>query len=146
MFSATEYEYIKGLTENYYNQGYQHYLCITNNPIDYSSTNNTYDIICYYSKDNLSINNNNLNVPSNSIKCEFDSNNYSTNNTIDKLVCNNFNGNVELDTKEYIYSNLNNYSDILGNKLDINNQRTIGLSILAVLIIFSLYKFIRNFV
>lgn len=146
MFSATEYEYIKGLIENYYNQGYQQYLCITNNPIDYSSTNNTYDIICYYSKDNLSINNNNLNVPSNSIKCEFDSNNYSTNNTIDKLVCNNFNGNVELNTKEYVYSNLNNYSDILGNKLDINNQKTIGLSILAVLLIFSLYKFIRNFI
>lgn len=47
MFSATEYEYIKGLTENYYNNGYQHYLCITNNPVDYGSTNNVVDIYCY---------------------------------------------------------------------------------------------------
>lgn len=86
-----------------------------------------------------------MNVPNNSIKCDFDSNNYSTNNTIDKLVCSSFNGNVELSTKEYVYSNFNGYSDILGNKLDINNQKTIGLGILSVLIIFFLYDFIRRF-
>lgn len=142
MFSANEYQYIQGLTENYYNNGYQQYLCITNNPVDYGSTNNVYDIYCYYSKDELKITNNKLTVHNNSIKCDLDSNNYSTNNTIDKLVCNNYNGTVDLNTKEYIYSNLNGYSDIISERNYISNFNLIFLSILSILILSFLYKFV----
>lgn len=145
MFSTGEFEYIKGLTENYYNNGYQQYLCITNNPVDYSN-NNVYDIVCYYSKNNLTITNNNLSVTNNSVKCEFDSNNYSNNNTIDKLVCNNYNGNVELNKKEFIYSNIVGYSDIINERKYVEEEKLIGLSIMSVLIILMLYQFVSRII
>lgn len=150
MFSATEYEYIKGLTENYYINGYTNYLCITNNPTTNYTNNNVYDIICYYSKDILTITNNNMNVSDNSFKCEFDSNNYSENNTIDKLSCNNYSGNVSLNTKEFVYANINNYSNIISDyELKNNyykNSSLYILSILAIIILIFLYKFVSRII
>lgn len=143
MLSATEYQYIQGLTQNYYNNDYQQYLCITYTPDNYSN-NNIYDVICYYSKDNLSISNNILSVPTDSIKCEFDSNNYSDKNTIDKLSCNSYSGNYTLNQKEFIYSNLNGYSDIIPERNYINNFNLIFISILSIIIIFFLYKFVSK--
>jgi hypothetical protein len=143
MFSTSEYDYIYGLTSNYFDKGYRHYLCITNNPI----TNNTYntpDVYCYYSKSNLSISNNVLTVPNNSIYCAFDSNNYSTNNNIDKLDCVSFSGSTSLSSKEFIYSDLSGYADIMSNYRFNYNLNFISISILCVLILLFLYKFTSN--
>lgn len=147
MFSTGEFDYIKNLTLDYYNHDYISYLCITNNPTNYSN-NNVYDVVCYYSKEELSITNSQLILPANTIKCEFDSNTYSDNNTIDKLSCTETTGTPTLSKKEYIYSNVGNYSNIISeyenSNLFYNNSYLALLAILAVFIIFFLYKFISK--
>ena len=147
MLSTGEFDYIKNLTINFYEKGYENYLCMTNNPTNYSN-NNVYDVICYYSKENITIENSQLSLSTNSEKCEFDSNSYSDNNTIDKLVCDPFSGNVSLSTKEFIYSNLDNYSDIIAdyslNDIYFKSSFIAILAILSIVIIIFLYKFISK--
>lgn len=140
MFSTGEYDYIKNLTLNYYNQGYQHYLCITNNPTNYTN-NNVYDIYCYYSKEPLTLNSYELTLPGNTQKCSFDSNNQSENNTIDKLICESTSGTITLDSKEFIYSNTGNYSNIIA---DHTQSNLILLGILAILVITFLTRFVSK--
>lgn len=140
MFSTGEYDYIKNLTLNYYNKGYQHYLCITNNPTNYTN-NNVYDVYCYYSKDSLTLENYNLTLSENSQVCSFDSNNKSDNNTIDKLICESTSGNITLDSKEFIYSNTSNYSNIIA---DYTQPNLILLGILAILVITFLTRFVSK--
>lgn len=144
MFSTGEYDYIKGLTLNYYNQGYQHYLCITNNPTGYNSTNNVYDIYCYYSREPMTLNDYQLKLPSSTKKCSFDSNNYSENNTIDKLICEDTSfDTITLDTKEFIYSNIGNHSNIIA---DYSRYNLVFLSILTILILTFLVRFVSKIV
>lgn len=149
MLSTGEYDYIKNLTINFYDKGYENYLCITNNPTSYSN-NNVYDVICYYSKEDISITNSQLILSGNTEKCEFDSNSYSDNNTIDKLVCATTTGTIDLSTKEYIYSNLDNYSNIISdyelNDIYFKNSYLVMLSILSILIIIFLYKFVSKII
>lgn len=141
MFSTGEYDYIKNLTLNYYNQGYPHYLCITNNPTGYNTNNNVYDIYCYYSKDKMQLNSYELSMSNKTKKCSFDSNNYSDNNTIDKLVCEDITGTITLDSKEFIYSNVGNYSNIIAEQTSSN---LILLSILSILVITFLVRFVSK--
>lgn len=147
MFSTTEYDYIKNLTLDYYNHDYTSYLCITNNPTNYNN-NNVYDVYCYYAKEPMSITNSQLVMPANTIKCELDSNNYSDNNTIDKLTCTETTGTASLSTKEYIYSNIGNYSNIIAeyeNNTTFYKSAYLGiLSILSIIIIIFLYKFVSK--
>lgn len=146
MFNTSEYEYIKDLTVNYYDNDYTNYLCITNNPKSHNY--NVYDVFCYYSKDNINLSNNILSLSDNSILCKLDSNNYSDDNTIDKLVCNSTSGNVELSNKEYIYSNLDNYANIIGdyqaNDTFYKSSYIVILSILSILVIIFLYNFVSK--
>lgn len=146
MFSTSEYNYIKDLTVNYYDNDYTNYLCITNNPSSHNY--NVYDVFCYYSKDNINISNDILSLSDNSILCKLDSNNYSENNTIDKLVCNSTSGNIELSSKEYIYSNLDNYANIIGdyqaNYTFYKSSYIAILSILSILVIIFLYNFVSK--
>lgn len=146
MFSTGEFDYIKGLTLNYYDNGYLHYLCITNNPINLSSNNNVYDVYCYYSKEKMEVSNGNLSLPSDTVECSFDSNNYSSNNNIDKLVCESTSGTVSLSSKEFVYSDSFGYSDIISDYKQVyqfkDNFHLIGLSILSILIIIFLHTFI----
>lgn len=145
MFSTSELDYIKSLTEKEYNNGNKYYVCITNNPIGINNNNNIYDVMCYYSKDKIIENTNNFVIPNNSRKCSLDSNSYSTNNTIDKLECVNFNGNVTKNTKEYVYSNVGEYANIIQEYQENNdfiyNIFMVGLIILSVMII---YKILEN--
>lgn len=147
MFSTGEYDYIKNLTLDYYNHDYTYYLCISNNPTNYSN-NNVYDVNCYYSKKPMYITNNQLVLPTNTIECNFDSNNYSDNNTIDKLTCSDSTGTVSLSTKEYVYSNIGNYSNIIADYENTNtfynSLELISLSILAMIVILFLYKFVSK--
>ena len=147
MFSTSEYDYIKNLTINFYDRGYENYLCITNNPSGYSS-NNVYDVVCYYSEEDMSITNSHLVLPANTEKCELDGNNYSDNNTIDKLVCETTTGTIALSSKEYVYSNLDNYSNIIADyelkDIFYKSSYVAILSILSVVIIIFLYKFISK--
>ena len=143
MLSTGEFEFIKGLTIDYFKRDYTNYLCITNNPTNYSN-NNVYDVICYYSKDDMTLSNYQLNLKNSTI-CQFDSNNYSDNNTINKLVCEETSGQVSLDSKEFIYSNLGGFSDIIADyQLQTNkfNELYFGLLvILSILVLTFLYNF-----
>lgn len=147
MLSTGEFDYIKNLTINFYDRGYENYLCITNNPTSYTN-NNVYDVICYYSMEEMSINNSHLVLPGDTQKCEFDSNSYSDNNTIDKLFCESTTGTVSLSTKEYVYSNLDNYSNIISDyelkDIFFKSSFLVFLSILSVIIIIFLYKFVSK--
>lgn len=148
MLSSTEYQYIHDLLINYYNNGYINYFCITNNPTDYTSTNNTYDVFCYISKDSI-INENNHFTLTTGKKLSFDSNNYSTNNTIDKLKVDNINSSTSIleNKQEFIYSNVGNYADILGEyRTSLNNNLDINffLVIPCLIILLFIYKFLKS--
>lgn len=139
MFSTGEFQYIQNLTQNFYNNGYKYYACITNNPIDYNN-NNVYDVFCYYS-DNSDLNT--------GIKCSFDSSNYSNNNNIDKLKCENFNTKPTFNPKEFLYSNTEIYSaNIIADyekNIKYNNDFSFySLTILSVLVLLFLYNFISR--
>lgn len=148
MFSTSEYQYIRDLSLNLYNKGYTYYFCITNNPIDYN-TQNTPDVFCYYSKNEITNNDYVFTVPNNTLKCNFDSNSYSTNNSIDKLSCSNIaNGNITANSKEFIYSNVGNYPNIIqdyeSNFDFYSKSYLVILSILFVIIFTFLYKFVSG--
>lgn len=152
MLNSSEYQYIKDLTLTMYKNNYKYYVCITNNPTSYY--NNVYDVICYYSKDKITNNDNNFTLnSSDNLKCEFDSNTYNDNNTLDKLNCNTFsNTSLELSKKEFIYSNVSNYPNIITeyennvtNFLDLNYFYLLPV-LLSVIILKNLlhYVFFRK--
>ena len=65
MLNNQEYLFIKDLTISMYNKDYNYYLCYTNNENNYNQS--YYDVFCYYSKNNLVLNNYTLTIPSDSI-------------------------------------------------------------------------------
>ena len=143
MFSSSEYQYIKDLTLQLYNQGYISYVCITNNPISNYNSYNVYDVICYYSKDNITNNDNVFTFnSSDKLKCSLDSNNYSENNTIDKLICSSFDDTTIIASKkEFIYSNVGTYSNIISdyennvsNYLDLNFMYMIPILLIIIIL------------
>lgn len=143
MFSTGEFEYIKGLTINMYNNGYRNYVCYTNNPIN-SYNQSYYDVFCYYSKKNITESNYVFTIPTNSKKCSFDSKNITSQYKLNSLNCENYNGSINVDNKEFIYSNIENYSNIIG-KYEEQKQTTFMItSVLAVVILIYLYKFIAS--
>lgn len=147
MFSATEYQYIHDMLINYYNQGYENYVCITNNPTDYSN-NNVYDVYCFVSKDNIKNENNHF-ILSTGKKISFDSNNYSNNNTIDKVVVENlsFSTSVLEDKQEFIYSNVGGYADVLGSySTSLNNHLDFNFAYLipALLMLLFIVNFVKS--
>ena len=144
MLSSTEYDYIHDLLVNFYNNGYTNYFCITNNPTDYNS-NNTYDVFCYVSKDSI-LNENNHFTLTTGKKLSFDSNNYSTNNTIDKLKVENINSSTSIleNKQEFIYTNVADYADILGEyRTSLNNHIDINFALVIPCLIILL--FISNY-
>lgn len=145
MFSATEYQYIHDLLVNFYNQGYENYVCITNNPTDYSSTNNVYDVYCYVSKDAITYENNHFTLTTGK-KILFDSNNYSSSNTIDKVVVDNLTSTTSVleNKQEFIYSNYGDYADVLGTyRTSLNNHLDLNFAYLIPCLLILL--FISNF-
>jgi hypothetical protein len=145
MFNTQEYQYIKDLTINFYNQGYKNYLCYTNNVNNYSTS--YYDVICYYSKNNLDLNSYTLSLHTDTIKCSFDSksstSSYKNNSSLN---CgNNSDNSVNINAKEFIYSNVGNNSDLISeytNNLRYQNNFSLFLtSILAMLVLLFLHRF-----
>lgn len=135
MFSATEYQYIKDLTIQMYNNGYRNYACVTNNPTNYTN-NNTYDITCYYSNTDINVSSYTFTFYSDTRKCNFDSNSYSDNNTIDKLVCSDYTGGVEFSSKEFIYSNVGEFSNIIGDyETSLNNHLSLDYAYLIPILL-----------
>jgi len=146
MFSNTEYQYIKDLTISYYNKDYVNYLCYTNNPNN-SYNQSYYDIYCYYSKNEISKNNNKYTIPNESILCNIDTKSPTSTYKNNSLVCQNNSGTVEVSNKEFIYSNIDNNSNIIGeyellNKMN-NDISLYVISILFMIILIYLYRFIR---
>lgn len=112
MLSQTEYQYIHDLVLQMYNQDYQYYVCITNNPVG-SNNANIYDVECYFSQNDINIQSNRFTLQ-NGIKMSLDSNAYSTSNTIDKLKRENVSSQtVTVSTKEYVYSNVGEYPNLI---------------------------------
>lgn len=148
MFSQSEYQYIKDLTLTYYNSNYKYYMCITNNPTN-NSYYNVYDVYCYYSKDSITNNKNTFTIPNNTLKCSIDSDRYSEQNTIDKLSCESVsNVNITANTKEYVYSNVGNYPNIIQEYHSSSNYYYdscfVLVSILSIIIFMFLYNFVRS--
>ena len=143
MFSTGEYQYIKDLTINMYNNKYKNYICYTNNPNN-SYNQSYYDIFCYYSKGTIENNNYTFTIPNNSKKCNFDSKNTTSTYKLNSLLCENFSGNITIDNKEFIYSNINNYANIIGDyERQYDSWFMIGCILCVCLFIF-LYKFIAS--
>lgn len=115
MFSATEYPYLKDLTLTYFNADLIYYVCRTNRvpQVGVSNNYNVADIYCYYSKNPITVNNYTFSIPASSTLCTIDTTAVSANNTINKLTCNNFSGNITIDAREFIYSNVGLFPDFL---------------------------------
>lgn len=146
MLSQVEYLYVHDLLINYYNNGFSNYMCITNNPVD-SYNNSYYDVYCYVSKENITYSNNTFKISS-GYKLSIDSNNYSSNNLINKLVSENIsNTSVSNNSKEYIYSNLESFPDILGDySTSLNNHLDLNVFYLipALLMLLFIFNFIKS--
>lgn len=147
MFSQQEYQFIKDLTISYYNNDYKHYLCYTNNENSYNTS--YYDIICYYSKNDLTLNNYSLIIPNNSIECKFDGKSSYSNYKNNSLTCSSVTASsVSINSKEFIYSNVGYNSDIIGDYTtslnNYDNLKLVSLSILAMLVMLFLYKFVSR--
>ena len=147
MLNNQEYLFIKDLTISMYNKDYNYYLCYTNNENTYNQS--YYDVFCYYSKNNLVLNNYTLTIPSDSIKCFFDSKNSYSNYKNNSLNCSKTNDtSISINSKEFIYSNIGNNSDLIAeyqkNLKYFDGFKLISTSILFIVIIIFLYKFIGN--
>lgn len=147
MLNNQEYLFIKDLTISMYNKDYNYYLCYTNNENTYNQS--YYDVFCYYSKNNLVLNNYTLTIPSDSIKCSFDSKSSYSNYKNNSLNCSETTDtSISINSKEFIYSNIGNNSNLIAEyQKDLkyfDGFKLIGTSILFIVIIIFLYKFIGN--
>lgn len=146
MLSTQEEIYIKGLNESYINNNYKYYLCYTNNP-NTSYNQSYYDIYCIYSKNEITNNNNKYQIQNGSIKCDIDTKNTTSIIKQNTKNCESFNGEISIDTKEFIYSNVGNNSDIMSEYIiqkKMNNDITLySISILFMIILIFLYKYIK---
>ena len=147
MLNNQEYLFIKDLTISMYNKDYNYYLCYTNNENNYNQS--YYDVFCYYSKNNLKLNNYTLTIPSDSMKCSFDSKSSYSNYKNNSLNCSKTNDtSISINSKEFIYSNIGYNSDLIAeyqkNLKYFDGFKLISTSILFMVIIIFLYKFIGN--
>lgn len=149
MFSAQELEYIKGLTINYYNKEYKSYLCYTNNPNN-SYNQSYYDIYCYYSKEDITKNNNKYQIPNNSVLCSMDTKSPTSTYKYNSLNCGNSNGEITINEKEFIYSNVGNNANIIAEYEKeykfYNDINLYSISILIVIVLIFLYKFVKSII
>lgn len=139
MLSSSEYDYIHSLLLNYYNNGFENYVCITNNP--QNSSNDSYDVFCYLSKDKITYSADTFSFKNGKI-ISFDSNNQSINNTIDKLKVENINNNFSIlnNKKEFVYSNLVDFPDILGDyRTSLNNHLDLNFSYCLLILLFMIF-------
>lgn len=146
MLSQNEYQYIRDLVLQMYNQGYHNYFCITNNPIG-SNNYNIYDVTCYFSQDSIEVQGNVFTLK-NGIKIDFDSNTYSNNNTIDKIIRENVSSKtITTNPKEYVYSNIGAYPNLIAAyETSLNNHLSLNFAYLipSILILQILILFIRS--
>lgn len=150
MLSTTEYQFIKDLTIDFYNNGYRNYFCYTNTP-----TNNYYqyeeDVICYYSRSDITFNNYTLSLSNDTYKCEIDSKSPTSNYKTESLNCYiNNNSNISINDKEFVYSNVGynsnliaDYETSLNNHLDLNYAYFIGLALILPILIGFVHHFFR---
>ena len=109
MLTAVESEYIRGLISVYQLKGYKYYMCHT-----VTENNNNYDACIYFSKDEIMAIDNNIFSVSSGVKIYIDSSsrsyNYQTgyNDSPRTLIADNsFNGNVNVNVAEFVYTNAN---------------------------------------
>lgn len=144
MINETEEIYVKGIIINYYNNDYKNYICQTNNPSN-SYNQNYYDLYCYFSKENIVKQNNNF-VITNGVKCDIDTKSPTSTYKNNSLNCNNYNGNMTINQKEFIYSNVNGESNLIASYQKQESIEIIGIVCVAVLLISLLYRLLKNIV
>lgn len=146
MLNSTEYQYIRDLVLQMYNQNYHNYVCITNNPVG-SNTSNVYDVDCYFSQNNISNQSNQFGFQ-NGVKISLDSNNYSTSNTIDKIRKETFSSRtVTASTTEYVYSNVGQYANLIADyETSLNNHLSINYAYLipSLILLLIMINFIKS--
>lgn len=143
MLNQQEQFYLQSYLLNQYLNDYKDYYCETkyNN---YST--NIYDVICYLSKSNLTLNNNILRG-NNVRECKLDFDVYSDN--VNSISCENLNSvSFSVNNNEISYSTFTNDIIIDYKKTYeyFNNFNLIITSILLILTISFLYKFFRNII
>lgn len=155
MLTAVESEYIRGLISSYQAKGYKYYVCHT-----ITENNNNYDACVYFSKEEIKAVDNNIFSISNGIKIYVDSSsrsyNYQTgyNDTPRTLIAdNNFNGNVNINVAEFIYTNATaDYSesvyvlnpDITKSGVSSYTKDSFSVILLVLVVSILLFNFIRT--
>lgn len=140
MLSTQEEIYIRGLIENYYDNGYKNYICITNNP-QASYNQSYYDIVCYYSPIKIEKENNIYTIPHNSYRCQIDTKNPTSTNKLDSLNCTRWEGDVEPNQKEFIYSNIEYHSNLIEQY---EYQKFFNITIVVLLCMILVYIWLKT--
>lgn len=142
MINTNEEIYVKGIVENYYKNDYKNYICITNNP-NTTYNQSYYDIYCYFSKNEIEKNDNTYNI-SNGIKCDIDTKTVTSTYKQNSLNCSAYNGTITADKKEFIYSNINGESNLIGEYTLLNDLKIGAITISIILLIILLYRLLKN--
>lgn len=154
MLSAVESEYIRGLISSYQSKGCKYYMCHT-----LTENNNNYDTCIYLSKDEIRAIDNNIFSIRNGIKIYIDSSSRSYsyqagyNDTPRTLIVdNNFNGNVNVNVAEFVYTNaIADYSesvyilnpDIIKSGVSSYTNDSFSVILLVLVVSILLFNFIR---
>lgn len=140
MLNTQEETYLKGLILNYYDNGYKNYVCITNNPNNAYNTS-YYDINCYFSASDIEQGTNEYTLAHNSYRCQIDSKSPTNTNKLDSLNCSLWQGNVNVNTKEFVYSNLPYHSNLIE---EWQYQRFYTISIITLLCMILIYIWLKT--
>ena len=143
MFTNNEIDYVKSLIETYLNKGYKYYLAHT------ITDNSEYDICIYFSKDKIDAMSDSYFDVEKGIKLLIDSSAKSTYNYDENDTASSYNGTVDIDVSEFIYTNAISeyaYTSIPLNPditLDYKEEKVNSLLLIIVTILF-IYIFIRD--
>lgn len=156
MFSQQEYIYTRDIVLTQINQDYTNYVCHTENSSnnDYNSSN--YDVVCYFSKEPIErISEYQYNFSDGYYAIEFDSNSYSSYNTIQKTHSFTGTGNSQLNISnyEYVYSNcegsisniISDYQFETNNNISYNLDLNYSYLIVLLLVLPIVISFLRHY-
>ena len=154
MFTAQEIEYLKSLIAVYNEQGYIYYIAHT-----VTESDNVYDFVIYFSKDEILATNDNLFVMQNALKISVDSSsrNYNSYNPSvhSRESVQEFSGVLNVNVAEFIYTNAKNDSVLATTYINpdisveyglLNSTYTATGALLVVLVITFLYIFIKDII
>lgn len=139
MLNNNEYLYLKDLILKKYNQNKTNYFCEVDTTTNSYNTEK-YDITCYFSEEEITVNDYIFFVDGE--KCSIETDTYNT--SLEKLSCSNFSGGVGTSKTNYIYSNLSEYPDIIQDyRTSLNNH--LGLNEYYLIVFLIMLIIMNNF-